>query len=830
MINILNQSFKSLKRDWRSGELRLIAAAVIVAVASLTSVHFFTDRVRQSTELNATELLAADLVLGSPEPITTDIINQAHDAGLITTITTSFRSVIVAGSKMHISEVKAVEDGYPIRGKLRTSDKLFGEERDAKELPAAGTVWADSRLLQMLGLKVGDTLNLGASTMTVTRVLTYEPDRGGDLFNIAPRLLMNSSDLPATKLILPGSRVRYRLLVGGAADAVNLFRGKVESSHSRQLRIRSIRDARPEIKTALNRAEQFLGLAALVSIALAGLAVAMSAQRYATRHFDNCAIMRCLGTEQATITNLYLIQLLILSVISSLIGCGIGYFAQQGLSAMASGFMKHALPAPSLQPVATGIITGIITVLGFAMPQILRLRNVSPLRVLRRDLEPLPIKNMTAYAFAVCALALLTPWESGNARLTLYVFLGMIATALVLVIGTSFMISWLNRLRSRVGVASRYGLANVARRKNQSISQIVGIGLGVMVMLLLTLVRTDLLESWRDSIPEGTPNYFLINIQPDEVDTVRSYLKRHAVETSYMNVMIQARLATINGKPVNPEGFDNDRSRRMADRNYNLTWASKLPKSNRLVSGKWWGERSNGQAEFSLEQDIARELGVALGDMLTFTVTGREVTGKITSIRFIDWDSFDVNFFVVANPGSLDGFPGTWVTSLYLPPEQRPLMIDLVRTFPSVTVIDVDAILDQVRGIMNQVIRTVEFVFGFTLLAGLVVLLAALQTTHDERIYESALLSSLGANRRQILSSLVAEFLCLGLAAGILAAFAASIIEVVLTEAVFRMDVVINPWVWIIAPLTCVTLIVLAGLAGTRKVLNTPPIVVLRNA
>lgn len=829
-MNILNQSLKSLKRDWRSGELRLIAVAVVVAVASLTSVHFFTDRVRQATELNATELLAADLVLGSPAPIPADIINQARAVGLTTTITTGFRSVVVAGKKMHISEVKAVENGYPIRGKLRTSDTLFGKEQVADDLPEPGTVWADARLLQMLGLRVGDVLNLGASKLTVTRVLTYEPDRGGNFFNIAPRLLMNQSDLPATKLILPGSRVRYHLLVGGNGDAVRQFRREVEAGHQRQLQIRSIRDARPEIKTALDRAEQFLGLAALVSIALAGLAVAMSAQRYASRHFDNCAIMRCLGTEQAAITKLYLVQLLILSVISSLVGCGIGYLAQKGLSVMAAGFVKHGLPAPSLQPIVTGLVTGIITVLGFAMPQILRLRNVSPLRVLRRDLEPVPIKSMTAYIVAICALALLTPWESGNSLLTMYVFLGMIATALALVIGTRLMIAWLNRLRSRVGVASRYGLANIARRKNQSISQIVGIGLGVMVMLLLTLIRTDLLENWRDSIPEGTPNYFLINIQPDEVDTLKSYLQQHGVETSYMNVMVQARLAAINGKPVNPEGYDNERSRRMADRNYNLTWDAKLPQSNRIVAGHWWNDRSDGRVELSLEQDIAQELGVTLGDKLTFTITGQKVTGKVTSIRWIDWDSFDVNFFVVANPGALDGFPGTWVTSLYLPPDKRPLMIDLVRVFPSVTIIDVDAILTQVRDIMDQVIRTVEFVFGFTLLAGVVVLLAALQTTHDERIYESALLSSLGANRKQILSSLVAEFLCLGLAAGLLSAFAASIIEAVLTNAVFRMDIVINPWVWLIAPLVCVTLIIFAGLAGTRKVLNTPPIVALRHA
>lgn len=828
-MNILHQSLKSLKRDWKSGELRLISIAVVIAVASLTSVHFFTDRVKQATEIHATELLAADLVLRSPEPISEDIINQAHSSGLITTRTTGFRSVVVAGDKMQMSEVKAVEDGYPIRGELRTADSFFGNEATVNDLPEPGTVWAESRLLQMLGIGVGDDLNLGASTLKVTRILTYEPDRGGDFFNLAPRLLINRDDLAATKLILPGSRVGYRLLVGGNIDDVNAFRISMEDQYRRQLRIQSIRDTRPELKRALERAEQFLGLAALVSIALAGLAVAMSAQRYAVRHFDNCAIMRCLGTQQGTITKLYLVQLLIISLASSFIGCCVGYFAQEGLSSLASELMKDSLPEPSLKPVWIGLATGVVTVLGFAMPQILRLRTVSPLRVLRRNLEPVPLKSITTYVVALLALALLTPWQSGNSDLSLYVLLGIIATGLVLTFSTKTLIGWLNKFRSRVGVASRFGLANIARRKNQSVAQVLGIGLGVMVMLLLTLIRTDLLANWRDRIPEGTPNYFMINIQPDEVQALKLFLQQNGLQTSYMNAMIRARLTAINGEPLDPDSYADGRSRRMAERTYNLTWAAEMQENNRLVAGKWWNGEKTGQVELSLEQDIARELGVTVGDEITYTITGQELTGKITSIRWIDWDSFNVNFFVVANPGALDGYPGTWITSMYVPPEKRSIMLELIRNFPSVTVIDVDAILTQVRTIMNQVIKTVEFVFGFTLLAGLVVLLAALQTTHDDRIYESALLSSLGARRKQILSSLVAEFLCLGLLAGILAAFAASSIEAILAEFVFRMEIVINPWVWIIAPAICVILIVFGGLAGTRKVLNTPPIVALRH-
>ena len=818
----------ALRRDWRSGELRLIAIAVVIAVASFTSVSFFTDRVLQATELQSAELLAADLVLLSGRAIDAGLIERANAAGLISSRTTSFRSIVIVAEKLQMAEVKAIEDGYPVRGHLRISNTLFGEESITTELPAPGTVWVDVRLLQILNIEPGDQINLGASQLTVSKVLTYEPDRGGDLFNIAPRLLMNMIDVPATELILPGSRVQYRLLLGGKLDAIKQFRQMIESNNEDDLKIHSIRDARPELKSALERAEQFLGLAALVSIALAGLAVAMSAQRYAIRHFDNCAIMRCLGAEQSTITNIYFIQLLILSVISSLAGCGIGYIAQHGLSALMSGLTPEALPAPSLLPVATGLLTGIITVLGFAMPQILRLRNVSPLRVLRRDLAPLPLRGITTYVFAVVALALLTPWQSGNIHLTVYMLLGIFVTGLILTGSARLMIRWLNHLRSRVGVAARYGLANIARRKTQRTGQYAGRGMGGSGMLRLKLMSTDLLESWSNRLPEGTPNYFLINIQPDEIEMLQAFMQQHAALTTDIYPMIRGRLTAINGKAVNPNVYKDQRAQRLVSREFNLSWARDLQAGNRLAAGNWWSAHETDNTQFSVEQGIAETLGINLHDKLTYSIAGQDITGEVTNLRWVEWDSFNVNFFVIANPGKLEKYPGTYITSFYLAADKKKLLIDLVKTFPSVTVVDIDALLSQVRIIMQQVIKTIEFVFGFTLLAGLIVMFAALQTTHDERIHESALLSALGANRHQILASLIAEFLCLGLVAGVSSAFSATVVALALAEFVFKMDVFINPWVWLIAPLICSLVIVLGGLAGTRKVFNTAPMVALR--
>jgi putative ABC transport system permease protein len=833
-VNTFKFALTSLKRDWTSGELRLIGISIIIAVACLTSVNFFTDRVQRATEQQATELLAADLVLISSQKINPDVIKQATDAKLIFSLNESFRSVVLKDDKLELTEVKAVDSNYPIRGHLKISDSLFGKERIINSIPESGTVWVDSRLLQVLQIELGDFINLGASQLIVSKVLTYEPDRGGDLFNIAPRLLMNRNDLDATGLILPGSRIQYRLLLGGNAEAITQYREEIEKNQggNKNLSIQSIKDARPELKSAIERAEQFLGLAALVSIALAGLAIAMSAQRYATRHYDNCAIMRCLGLQQKQITKIYLYQLLILGLLCSLIGCAFGYIAQEGLNRLLIGMTQTSLPAPSLFPLLSGILAGLITVMAFALPQLIRLRTVSPLRVLRRDITPLPLNNYVIYIIAVLALIFLSPWQSGSIKMTMNTLLGLCITACVLAMTAKLMLRLLKRLQPKLKMSARYGLANVTRRSNQSTVQIIGIGIGITVMILLTLIRTDLLENWKSRLPDNAPNYFLVNIQPNQVNDIRTLLANSLNENIPLYPMIRGRLIKINDEAVNIDNYSNPRAKRLASREFNLSYAEIMQEDNKLTSGSWWTEDSkqsnSNNNYFSVEEGIAETLGINIGDELTYSIAGQEVHGNVTNFRWVEWDSFNVNFFVVSNPEALIPYPSTFISSFYLPDSDRQILIDLVKQFPSITIIDLDAILNQIRTIMQQVIRAVEFVFGFTLLTGLIVLFAALQSTHDERTNEAALMSALGASRKQIISGLVAEFLFLGLITGILSAVAASIIELVLAEFVFKIDIAINPLIWIIAPVACCLIIVITGLSGTRKVLRTPPMIVLR--
>jgi len=828
-MKLIRWSWNALRRDWRAGELRLIAAALVIAVAATSAVGFFTDRISRALETQAGELIGGDLVLVSGEPIGDDIREQVDALGLNRADTLTFRSAVSTNEDMQLAELKAVAAPYPLRGRMRVSDSLFGAEYETDDVPAHDTVWLDNRLMQALELAVGDRVDIGAKSFEVARVLTYEPDRGGELFNIAPRAMINLADIPATNLIQPGSRVKYHLLLGGDPEPIDSLRTWLDKhADDRKLRVQDVREGRPELRTALDRAEQFLGLAAIVAVALAGLAVALAARRYSNRHLDHCAILRCFGATQDFIFRAYLLQLVWLGLIAGLVGAGIGWIAQHGLVALMSGLVDGPLPAAGPLPLFIGLAIGLITLLGFALPQIQRLKSVPPGRVLRRDLGPVSAGTISAYFTAVVAIAALLPWQSGDPKLSLYTLFGLFAAAALLAGSAWLLIRGLNRLRSRVGVAWRFGLANVSRRAAGSAAQVLGIGLGLTLMLLLTLVRTDLLDGWRERVPDDAPNYFLINVQSDEVRDLAGLLRERANVATELYPMVRGRLIAINGDEVEPEDYPEGRPRRLIEREFNLSWAGRMQADNKLVAGDWWPERENDGNWFSVEEGIAETLGIEIGDVLTYRIANRTVAAEVRNLRWVEWDSFNVNFFVVANPGVLDDYPATYITSFYLPAEQRTALNDLVREFPSVTVIDVDTLLTQVRRIMEQVILTVEYVFGFTLLAGLVVLLAAIQSTHDERRYETALLTAVGASRAQVLRGLAAEFTVIGLVAGTLSGLAATLTGWLLAGHVFNFQYEFNPLIWVFGLGGGVLVVLAAGLAGTWKVLQQPPLAVLR--
>ncbi len=821
-------SIRLLMRDWHSGEIRVLALAIMIAVASICAVGFFTDRISKALELQANELLGGDLVITASSPIQDTYLTKAHQDGLKSAATTQFPSMVMAEGKHHIASIKSVSEGYPLRGHLRIANELFAPDYEAKGIPSAGEVWVESRLLSALGLSVGDTLSLGVSEFTVGAVLTSEPARaGGNVFSLAPALLLNADDLAETKLITPASRVRYSVLFSGESNDVAEFRQWLEDGLPSGYRIQGIDDARPEVKSALDKAGRFLGLAALVSVMLACVAVAMAARRFVTRHLDNCAIMRCFGATQGAILRLYTLQMICLGLIASVIGVLLGFFAQFLLVSVLAELSQVRLPLPSLTPAMTGLLVGMVTLLGFTYPTLTHLRDVPTLRVLRRDLGEVPRRSYGAYLLGISTLFVLVLWQARDLMLGIYMSIGMLLTFGLLAGIAYALLRGLGRIAPRVSVKWRFAINNIFRRMRMSVIQIVAFGLGLMVLLILTIVRGDLLAEWGERLPENTPNRFLINIQTEQVDAVRAFLKDELDHDPIILPMIRARLQAINGKPINADEYENERAQRLIQREFNLSWTDRLPPENTLVKGQWWDEK-NASPSFSVEEGLAKTLGLNIGDQLSFGVAGETFTATVTNLRHVEWDNFRVNFFVIAPDGYLNDYPVTFITSFYLPAEQYSLLNEMLRQFPNITVIDVAAVLEQVRNIIDQVMKTIEYVFIFTLLAGIMVLYAAIQSTLDERMREAAILRTLGATRKQVLENVMIEFAFLGGLSGAIAAVAANAVCALLAYKIFNLAYSFSPLLWLSGALIGALIVSIAGVVGTRNALRLPPLAVLR--
>lgn len=820
-------ALRLLARESRAGELTLMFIALVVAVAAVTTVSFFTDRVRQALTTQANQLLAADLVLISDHPIPALFEAQAIASGLSSAHTLAFPSMVIQGDRNQLAEVKGVSAEYPLRGELNLSRVLFGPVEAARSGPQPGTAWADARLMQALGLKTGEVIELGQARLTLAAVIAKEPDRAGDFFNIAPRLMLHVDDIAATSLIQPGSRVGYRLLIAGEDKALSAYRKWAETRLARGERIEGISDARPEIRSALERAGRYLGLAALVSAILAAVAVALASRQFVSRHLDSCAVLRCLGASQAAILRLYLIQFVILGLAASALGSLIGFGGQAGLAEFMRGRIVNDLPAPSLWPLAEGVGVGLLLLLAFGLPPLMRLKRVSTLRVLRRELGMPKQLGLASYALGAATVAGVLVYRAGEISLGLYVLAGLLVVVLGGLLLGGLLLRAIAALRSRARGVWFYGLANVGRRRASSLTQILGFALGLMALLLLTLVRGDLLASWQSSLPPGAPNRFVINIQPDQLPRLEQFFREQKLDSPVLYPMVRGRLVAINERSVNAKDYPEERAQRLVEREFNLSWAELSRSDNRITAGRWWHAQETPD-QFSVEQGIAETLGIKLQDRLTYEIAGTRVTGRVSSLRKVDWDSMRVNFFVIGPPQLLQTQPATFITSFHLPAGREAVLNDLVRQFPNFTVIDVAAIMSDVRVIMERVSEAVTFVFLFTLLAGLVVLYAAVMATRDERLYEAAVMRTLGARTKQLANAQWIEFATLGALSGVLAATGASMSAFVLAQQVLHLPFAFNPWVWVVGVVGGAAGITLAGMMATRSVLRTPPLSVLR--
>jgi putative ABC transport system permease protein len=829
-MSALRFAIRSFGRELRSGEVLVLLAAVVLAVAALTAVGFLTDRIGKAVALQANEVLAADLRLRSAEPIPDEWRELAAGFGLTSSDTLGFPTVVFSGDLSALAGLKAVDGAYPLRGAMRISDDLFTEQREVDDVPAAGEVWADAALLARLDAKVGDKLAVGDLDLVVSAVLTYRPDQSIGFASLAPSFVMNIADVPDSGLIAEGSRVAYALLVAGNADAVSEFNAAIQDQLPEEIRTRSAEESSERAYAAADRAQRFLSLTAVISLLLSAVAIAMSARRFAHRRMDTVALMKSLGATQGFVITVSVLQLLALGAIGVVLGSLGGFVAESALTLILADLIQGDLPDPGFKPVLLASGSAMVLLVGFALPALLQLKDTPPLRVLRHDAAPPTPSRLLVAGLSLAAVAALLYNSVGDPQMLAILLGGIIVISAALYAVGRLLVAAMGKFRSGVGVAWRYGLANVARRGRASAVQVVAFGLGITVLLLLTLVRTDLLEGWRRTLDENAPNHFMINIQPDERESIANIFRDEAIPVPRFDPLVRARMSTINGTSVKELEYPDEGGQWFANREQNLSFAAELSDSNEILEGDWWPAGYSGPPLVSVEEEVAMETGLALGDVLTFTVAGQTVEATISSIRKVNWDSFQPNFFLVFSPGALEDFPMSYISSLRVPPEKKTVFAGLVRKHPSVSVIDLDSIISQVRGIIEKASLAVQAVFVFTILAGIAVLFAAVQSTIDERRFESAMLRALGAKKRIVFSGVMAEFAALGLAAGFLAAAGASILAAIVAVELFQLPYEFSPSLWFAGLGAGVAIVCFSGYFAARGAINAAPVDVLRGA
>lgn len=820
-MNLLRLSLNLLRRDWRAGEWRVLLIALVLAVGSISTVGLFADRVRLALQQEATSLLGADLRISSTRPLPKEYRDAALQRGLRVIGSDAFPSMVAGKNDNQLADIMTVEQGYPLRGKIIIDDGAQHViKNENSTIPARGTLWADERLMQRLGLQLGDEVGVGELHLRVAARVVRFVDQSVGFASFAPRVILNAEDLSRSGLVQEGSRIGYRLTVAGNAKQVADLRAWLQSRLTISEKIEDVRDARPEIRTALERAEHFLGLAALTAVVLAGVALALAARHFISRHLDACAMMRCLGANQAQVLRIFLYQFLLLGAGAVLLGGLLGYLSQAVLVESIASMRDAALPPPGWTPLWQAATSGMALLLGFAFLPLWQLKSVSPLRVIRRELGAPEAGTGLLYASGGAVLCGLFLWQAGSLMLGLTVLGGLLAGLLVF-----GLLAWLMvRALARLG---NHAFSNLARHGRSNAVQIVALSLGGMALLLLTFVRADLMDSWRSRLPPDAPNRFIVNIQPDQRAAVLEFFSEQKLSPPELFPMVRGRLVAINQRPVSGDDYPDPRARGLVERETNLSWMADQPKHNELMQGQWFSKAQSG-GELSFEEGHAKTLGVQLGDTLTYDVAGTRFSAKVVNLRKVHWDSMQVNFFVIAAPGMLEDFPASYITSFFLPPDKAHAANALIKRFPNQLLIDIGAMIEQVRHIMDQISQTMSAVFMFTLLSGVAVLYAALLATQDERIHEAAILRTLGADSRYLRRLHLSEFAVLGLLSGLFSAAGAVLLGWVLALFVLKIPYQTGIAIWLTGGLGGMFLVMLAGWLGTRRLVTLPPLAILR--
>jgi putative ABC transport system permease protein len=836
MIPARTLGWRTLWRDLRAGELRLLIVAVTLAVAALTAVGFFADRLKGGMQRDARALIGGDAVVVSDSATPPAFAQQAKSLGLQAVTTMVFPSMARApdtkGGGSRLIALKAVPAGYPLRGRLQVAASADAAGEPTQDVPHRGEAWVDAAVLEALGLQVGDPVLLGDAQLRIARVITLEPDRGTGFLAFAPRVMISADDLPATHLVQPASRITWRFAVAGDDGAVSRFAAWADAQAKRPdvrgVRVEALDAGPPEMRQTLARAEKFLNLVALLAALLSAVAVALAARGFAARHLDDCAMLRVLGLSQRTIAWSYTFEFAAAGVVASLAGVALGFGVHFVFIAMMRGLVETQLPPPGSWPVLFGVGVGMTLLLAFGLPPVLQLAQVPPLRVIRRDVGSLKPASLLVLAVGVAGFAALLLAASSDIKLG-GIAVGGFAGAVLVFAGLSWLAVKLLRRVVNEATAPRWlvlATRQIGARPAYAVVQSSALAVGLLALVLLVLLRTDLIASWRQATPADAPNRFVINVLPEQSKAFLAQLHAGGVTRLDWYPMFRGRLVAVNGRPISPDDFAEERARRLVDREFNLSYAATQPPHNQVVGGRWQAEEKDA---VSVEEGIANTLGLKLGDTLRFDVGGLTSEAKITSLRKVDWGSMRANFFVMYPVSELPGMPVTFMGA-FRAPDQRGFDNALVRNFPNITDVDMTATLNQVQGVLDKVIRAVEFLFGFTLAAGLVVLFAAVTATREERAREFAIMRAVGARAALLRQVQRAELIGIGLLAGFLASVVASIVGWALAKYAFDFTWTASPLVPLAGALAGAVLALAAGWWGLREVLNRPVVETLRKA
>ncbi len=823
-------ALRLLWRNWRSGEVRILAGALVLAVAVVSCISMFTDRLETALVAQSHTFLGADRVIRSSQPIPTTWDQLAAKHHLRSAYTTQFASMVFAGERMHLAAVKAVSDAYPLLGQLAVSQQPFATNAAHISAvaggPSPGEAWVDSRLLPLLQISLGDEVTVGELPLRVSRVIIDEPDRGSSFGGYGARLMMNQSDLAATQVVQPGSRIRYSWLIAG--DEYDLLRGLAElkpqlTPHQQVLDVES---AQQGLAKTLDTGRKFLMLSAMISVLLAGVAIAIAARRFAQRHVDQVALMKSLGASASAVRRLYGGQLLALALLASLLGLALG----AGLQALVATGLDQLFPVElenaRWQSLLPGLLTGIVCLMFFVAPPLWHLPVIPPIKILRRELNVSGISFYWQAMLGLLAMVMLVVLFSRDWWLSGSIVLAMLALLLLVAVFAFLLLGLGHSLGRRVGSIWRLALASLQRNVQQSVIQMMVFGLAIMLLLSLTSLRTSLLADWQRQLPPGTPNHFLLNISPAEAGEVANMITGQGLSYQQMFPMVRARLTNINGNE--PEQNLRDKAE-MLRREVNLSWTDHLNSDNKIIAGEWWDEWDEpGVYGVSVEEEAARQLGLELGDDLRFSIGGLELEARVASFRSLKWDSMNPNFYFLLSPGALDEFSPTFLTSVYLPKEQKLFINDLLQSYPTVVVIEMDRVIEQIQAIVAQVSGGVELMLILVLLGGVMVMWAAVSASMGERMQEAALLRALGSSRRRLLGSLWIEFSLLGLFSGVMAVFGSEILLLSIQYWVLDIPMSLHWNIWFWGIVGAALLIGALGVFSCRRVVSTPPGLILR--